>query len=209
MKLSDALRRPTRIISHALLDESYEKYHSLETWERKYSRENYDLSVPKEDGRYGALIALLRRYDAGGPILDAGCGDGLLALRYRPLSDSHLVGIDYSKAAIDVARGRSLPNAEFHAADFTQFRPVMPFTVIVFNEALYYIDNYLETLRSMENILQPRGVFVISMFDTLVTSRIWKALNRRYRALQTVFIRDGQSGTKWTISVFPQPTASV
>jgi 2-polyprenyl-3-methyl-5-hydroxy-6-metoxy-1,4-benzoquinol methylase len=205
MKLSEVLRRPTRVLSHLMLDKSYEKYHSLEAWERQYSQDHYDLSVPKEDGRYGALTALLRRYDRGGPILDVGCGDGLLALRYRPLSESHLVGIDYSKTAIEVARGRNLPNTEFHVADLTQFRPAMSFSVIVFNEALYYIANYVETLKSMESLMQPQGVFLISMFDTLVTGRIWKALSRRYRPTQTVFIKDGQSGTKWTMSVFPRP----
>jgi 2-polyprenyl-3-methyl-5-hydroxy-6-metoxy-1,4-benzoquinol methylase len=205
MKLTEALRQPTRILSHLLLDTSYAQYHSIEAWEQKYAREHYDLSVAKEDGRYGALTALLRRYDRGGPILDAGCGDGLLALRYRPLSESRLVGIDYSQAAIDVARERSLPNTEFHAADFTKFRPAMSFSVIVFNEALYYIGDYLGTLKTLETLLQPQGVFLISMFDTVVTRRIWKALGERYRPIQKVFIKDGQSGTKWTISVFPRP----
>jgi 2-polyprenyl-3-methyl-5-hydroxy-6-metoxy-1,4-benzoquinol methylase len=205
MKISQALRQPTRILSHLLLDKSYENYHSAETWEHKYSRDGYDLSVPKEDGRYGALTALLRRYDRGGPILDAGCGDGLLALHYRPLSESRLVGIDYSQAAIDVARQRHLPNTEFHAANFTEFRPATSFSVIVFNEALYYIADYAKTLRSLESLLRPDGVFLISMFDTVVTRRIWKALGDRYRPTQTVLIKDGQSGTGWTISVLPRP----
>jgi trans-aconitate methyltransferase len=205
VKLSEALQRPARIFSHLLVDKSYEKYHSIEAWERKYSRERYDLSVPREDGRYGTVMALLRRYDRGGPILDVGCGDGLLALRYRPLSDSLLVGIDYSQAAIETSRNRNLPNTEFHAADFTRFRPKTPFSVIVFNEALYYIADYLEILRSLEPALKPDGVFLVSMFDTLVTRRIWKVLRRRYQPMQTVYVKDGQSGTHWTIAVLPRP----
>lgn len=207
MTLSKLLRLPARAFSHFLLDRSYQKYYSAEIWDRKYAQEQYDLSAPIEDARYGALTALLRRYDRGGPILDAGCGDGLLELRYRPLSDSRLVGIDYAQAAIETARGRNLANTEFHAADFSRLPVTGPFSVIVFNEALYYVEKYMEILGSLEGALKPEGVFVISMFDTVVTARIWKTLRQRYRPLQTAHVKDGQSGRKWTISVFPRPDA--
>ena len=85
--LSKLARLPVRVFRHILVDRSYQSYYSAEIWENKYRNENYDLGDPKEDGRYGALMQVLRRYDRGS-ILDLGCGDGLLWKHYRPLSDS-------------------------------------------------------------------------------------------------------------------------
>src|ERR1700681_4477434 len=110
--LSKLLHFPVRVFRHVLLDRSYESYYSAGIWERKYKEESYDLSDPKEDGRYGALMQVLRRYDRG-PMLDLGCGDGLLWKYYRPLSKSLLVGIDYSETAVEKANTLALPNAEF------------------------------------------------------------------------------------------------
>ena len=207
MTVSKVLRLPIRAFSHFLLDYSYQKYYSADIWDRKYAQEQYDLCAPMEDARYGVLMALLCRYDRGGPILDAGCGNGLLELRYRPLSDSHLVGIDYAPAAIERARRLNLANTEFRVSDFSRHPVPGPFSVIVFNEALYYAEKYMEILGSLEGALKPNGVFVISMFDTVVTARIWKTLRQRYRPLQTAHVKDGQSGQNWTISTFPRPDA--
>ena len=207
MTVTKVLSLPVRAFSHFLLDGSYQKYYSAEIWDRKYAQEQYALCAPMEDARYGVLAALLRRYDRGGPILDAGCGDGLLELRYRPLSDSHLVGVDYAPAAIERARSLNLANTEFHASDFSRLQVPGPFSVIVFNEALYYVEKYMEILRSLEGALKPDGLFLISMFDTVVTARIWKTLRQRYRPLQTAHVKDSESGQKWTISAFPRPDA--
>jgi 2-polyprenyl-3-methyl-5-hydroxy-6-metoxy-1,4-benzoquinol methylase len=201
MKFQDVLRRPWRLVSHLFLDKSYQKYYSAKVWDSKYGQEHYNLDVPLEDGRYGALMALLQRYDRGGPILDAGCGDGLLELRYRPLSESRLVAVDYAEAAIDIAKRRNIPATEFRTADFASFQTGETFSVVVFNESLYYMENYLDVLTKLETVLKADGVFVISMFDTMVTSRIWKAVYKRYRTVQTVTVKDGGSRRSWTIAV--------
>lgn len=202
MSLHRLLRLPARLFSHLLLDQSYQAYYSAEEWDRKYGKEHYDLNVPMEDGRYGALMMLLQRYDRGGPILDAGCGDGLLQERYRPFSASLLVGIDYSAVAIDAARRRQVSNAEFATADFATFRAERPYAVIVFNETLYYIENYLDVLETFERSLKADGVIIVSMFDTLVTKRIWKRLSKRYPVVQGIRIKDHASGRSWTMKVF-------
>lgn len=205
MSLPRLLQLPARWFSHLLLDQSYQSYYSAQEWDRKYGKEHYTLNVPMEDGRYGALMMLLQRYDRGGPILDAGCGDGLLQERYRPFSASLLVGIDYSAAAIDVARRREIPNSEFSTADFATFHAERPYAVIVFNEALYYIENYMDVLEAFERSLSADGVIIVSMFDTLVTKRIWKRLSRRYRAVQGIRIEDHASGRSWTMKVLEKP----
>jgi trans-aconitate methyltransferase len=189
-----------------LLDQSYESYYSSEIWERKYREEHYHLGDPQEDGRFGALLQVLRRYDRG-PMLDLGCGDGLLWKHYRPLSDSPLIGVDYSDTAVAKANSLALPNAEFHAADYRNFKPGRQLTVVVFNESLYYIDAFLDAIATAENFLDEQGVIVVSMFDTLVTRRIWKRLLERRRWLQSISVHDQRSKRTWTIRVFPGPGA--
>ena len=70
--LSKFIRLPVRVFRHVLLDHSYESYYSSEVWDRKYRDEHFDLGDPQEDGRFGALMQVLRRYDRG-PMLDLGC----------------------------------------------------------------------------------------------------------------------------------------
>jgi trans-aconitate methyltransferase len=197
---------PIRAFRHVLLDQSYESYYSSEIWERKYRDEHYHLGDPQEDGRFGALLQVLRRYDRG-PMLDLGCGNGLLWKHYRPLSESPLIGVDYSDTAIAKANSLALPNAEFNAADYRNFKPGRELTVVVFNESLYYIEAFLDAIATAESFLDDQGVIVVSMFDTLVTRRIWKRLLERRKWLQSISVHDQRSKRTWTIRVFPGPGA--
>jgi trans-aconitate methyltransferase len=195
-------RLPIRAFRHILLDRSYEAYYSSEVWEKKYRDEHYHLGDPQEDGRFGALMRVLQRYDRG-PMLDLGCGDGLLWKHYRPLSDSLLMGVDYSGTAVAKAKSLALPNAEFHAGDYRTFDPGRKLAVVVFNESLYYIDGFLDAIAKGESFLGDQGVVVVSMFDTLVTRRIWKQLLDRRKWLQSLSVHDQRSKRIWTIRVFP------
>jgi trans-aconitate methyltransferase len=201
--LSKLTRLPIRAFRHVLLDRSYESYYSSEVWERKYRDEHYDLGDPQEDGRFGALMQVLRRYDDG-PMLDLGCGDGLLWKRYRPLSGSLLVGVDYSDTAVAKANSLALPETEFRCGDYRNFDPGRKFAVVVFNESLYYIDAFPDAVSKAESFLSENGVIVVSMFDTLVTRRIWKSLMERRKWLQSLSVQDHRSKRVWTIRVFPR-----
>src|ERR1700686_461748 len=163
--LSKLARLPIRAFRHVLLDRSYEPYYSSAVWEQKYRDEHYNLADPQEDGRFGALMQVLHRYDHG-PMLDLGCGDGLLWKRYRPVSDSLLIGVDYSDTAVAKANSMALPNTEFRAADYRSFDPGRQLSVVVFNESLYYIDSFLDAIAKAESFLSETGVVVVSMFDT-------------------------------------------
>lgn len=189
-----------RVVGHLFLDRSYAGYYSATVWEQKY-RSGYDLDVAKEDGRYGALVNVLLRYQREGPILDAGCGDGVLQMHVRRASAVRMVGIDYAPKAIEAAAARAIPGCEFVCSDYRSFAPGEKYTVIVLNEALYYIDDYMEALRMLARHLAPGGVFVVSMFDTLVTARIWRALRGHYEPLQGIRIRDEGTGQSWRIRV--------
>lgn len=201
---------PRRVLRHLFVDDSYNDYYSANIWEKKYREDGFDcaLNVPEEDARYGALVALLRRYDHGGPVLDAGCGDGLLWEWYRPFSKSLLVGIDYAPAAIEKAVARNIPNTQFAASDYHGYIHPEACSVVVLNEALYYSGQYMEVVAALERMLKPDGVLVISMWDTLVTRRIWRKLATWSRAIQAVRVSDEGSKRQWRIAVFPrQPKA--
>jgi trans-aconitate methyltransferase len=202
--LSKLARLPVRAFHHIFLDRSYESYYSADVWETKYRDDHYDLGDPQEDGRYGALLQVLRRYDHG-PLLDLGCGDGLLWKHYRPLSDSLLIGVDYSETAIAKARSLGLPNTEFRAGDYRTFDPGKKLSVAVFNESLYYIDDFLDAIAKAESWLDEQGVVVVSMFDTLVTRRIWRRLAERRKWLQSLSVHDHHSKRVWTIRVWTGP----
>ncbi|MGH7971536.1 MAG: methyltransferase domain-containing protein [Limisphaerales bacterium] len=76
-----------------------------------------------------------------------------------------------------------------------------PCSIIVFNESLYYVEDALDTLRRVSQYLAPEGVLLISMFERLVTSRIWKLILPHYRVLRSVRIEDATWAKSWRIRV--------
>ena len=189
-----------RLLRYAALERSYERYYSPEEWEKTY-RDGYRLDGTEQDGRYGALLAVINRYDRGGPILDAGCGDGILERRYRELSGTRMVGIDFSERAIEQAQARRLPDCEFHCADYRRFMSEEKFTAVVFNESLYYVEDFLGAVDALGRYLSAGGVTIISMFETVVTRRIWNALATRHKRLQGVAVCDEATRRLWRVRV--------
>jgi trans-aconitate methyltransferase len=204
--MTKLLQLPNRVIRHVFLDSSYERYYSPEIWDGKYQG-GYDLNAPAEDGRYGALLAIIRRFERQGPILDAGCGDGVLEQQLSTVSAARVVAIDYSQSAIDAANKRRLPNCEFICSDYRGFHPRERYTIIVFNEALYYVEDYLAAIEHLSRFLTADGVLIVSMFETRVTSRIWKALKGTCTFLQGALVQDEATGTRWRIRAL-QPRRS-
>jgi trans-aconitate methyltransferase len=189
-----------RILRHVFYERSYARYYSAAVWEQRWTR-GYGVAEGKERERYGALLTLMCRYAADGPILDAGCGDGVLEQHFRSVSPVRVVGIDYSLEAIERATARSVPGCVFAQADYREFAPAERFPLIVLNESLYYVDDFLGVLRSLARWLAEDGVFIVSMFDTLVTRRIWRALASTYEKLEDVEVRDQATARKWRIRV--------
>jgi trans-aconitate methyltransferase len=206
MKFPKLMTLPQRAIRR-LFFRGGASYYSPDVWEKLWAG-GFDLNNSIEDGRYGTLLALLRRYERRGPILDAGCGDGLFEQIFRPFSNVRLVGIDYAPLAIEKAQGRHLANCEFFCQDYREFRPEERYSVILLNESLYYIKDYRDLLKSLCGHLADGGVFIISMWDKPVSASIWKALKKDFAILQGIFLRDEASGIGWWIRVL-QPRAKI
>lgn len=191
---------PKRVLRHLFVERSYERYYSASGWDHSYAQ-GYLLDASSQDARYGALLALMQRYDRGETILDLGCGEGLLAQKFRKLGASPIVGIDYASEAIRLANAKHLPNCQFVCADYRKYPYQGPYGLIVLNESLYYLEDAVDTLEQLSRHLAAEGVLVISMFRTLVTRRLWKALLPQYRSVQSVFVQDETHGRSWHIRV--------
>lgn len=107
-------------------------------------------------------------------VLDAGCGDGLLALA---LAARHpkwtLTGMDLREELLRGARerasNRGLANATFEAADLTRPLPDSGFDVAMALECLSEIPDDRGALRSIVGALSPGGLFVVQ-----APERDWK-----------------------------------
>src|SRR5579863_8843263 len=124
------IRSPLRIFRYVFVDRDYRHYYSAEGRERAWREEHPDFSGVNEDPHYGAL------------------------------SESLLVRIDYSATAVENASARALPNCRFHCADFQSYTPDSRFSVVVFNESIYYIEDIGGAIRRAESWLDDRGVLV-------------------------------------------------
>lgn len=197
--MSNVLALINRAVRH-VVPRSKERYYSSDKWNDSWSQ-GYDLNNAQEDARYGTLMALMRRYERTGPLLDVGCGDGLLEERYRKLSGVQMVAFDYSATAIEHATARRLPDVDFFCADSRTFRPEQQFSIVVLNESLYYVDDYLGMMKNLSRVLRDDGVFVVSMHDTRITKRIWKDVLSSYALLQGVSLTDESSNGLWHIRI--------
>jgi SAM-dependent methyltransferase len=140
--------------------------------------ERIALMAPSRRLRLGLAGDTARRYADGRAIrvLDAGCGDGLLALA---LAKSHprwaITGMDIDPGLLASARARAqaraLNNVEFIAADLTRTLPAGGFDVVLALECLTEIPDDRAALLSMAASLAPGGLFVAQ-----VPSESWKPI---------------------------------
>jgi 2-polyprenyl-3-methyl-5-hydroxy-6-metoxy-1,4-benzoquinol methylase len=202
--MQDILDQISRTVRYLTPARSKERCFSADRWNDSWSH-GYNLNTLNEDARYGAVIGWMRRHERDGPLLDVGCGDGLLEERYRKVSGVPIVAFDYSATAIGHARARHLPDVEFLCADSRTFRPKGRFSVVVLNESLYYVDDYLGMMENLSQTLTADGVFIVSMHDTRITRRIWKSVQRSYALLHGVVLKDETTGALWRVRLLRPP----
>jgi SAM-dependent methyltransferase len=126
-------------------------------------------------------------------VLDAGCGDGLLALA---LAARHpgwtLTGMDLREELLRGAReraaNRGLANASLQAADPTRPLPDSGFDVVMALECLGEIPDDRGALRSMAGALAPGGLFVVQAPD-----RDWKPVLKGSAGIWRDEVRHGYS----------------
>lgn len=134
--------------------------------------QNFDLHLLRLGYRVpglvrNALLASLPGLAEGtqhGPVLDLGCGTGLVAIAVSDLALGPIVGIDVSERMLDIARSRELyaelRQAELHAA-LSQDTATWP--VIVAADVLCYIGELAPLMKLIASRLAPGGRLVFSV----------------------------------------------
>lgn len=136
-------------------------------------------------------------------ILEIGCGTGILSERLRDAKIARYVGVDISAEAIRRARHRETDKVSFVCEDATQYYPTQKLDLILFNECLEYFEDPLGLVRRYEQFLEDKGLFIVSMFmgiDTSRTRKIWKMLDSVYETYTEAKVSTSSQHT-WTIKI--------
>ncbi|MEY4964742.1 MAG: hypothetical protein RL274_325 [Pseudomonadota bacterium] len=155
---------------------------SAETWDREYQGGQWEY-LRKIDSLAG-LVSILGYCQFLNPasILDAGCGEGLLAEKLKILPYKSYLGMDVSKEAIALATGRlGDERSRFTVADAWAFDTDERFDVIVFNQSLYYLSEPAALLVKYQKLLTPNGRIIVSMVDNARTRAVWRLIDPAMR----------------------------
>ena len=110
--------------------------------------------------RFALLGALLQKHISNGSVLDIGCDTGKLK---DLLGEASYLGIDARAEAIEAAK-RRFPQLRFICARAEEWKPDQMFDAVVFNESLYYLENFAVVLRKFHRFLRQGGLLAISIY---------------------------------------------
>jgi len=94
-------------------------------------------------------------------ILDVGCGTGLFAHKVSKLGPKQVLGIDFSKEAIDIAKKtHKNHNLQYQVLDVKKIKS--KYDVIVSLGTLEHMDNPLKTLKILKKHLTKNGKIIVT-----------------------------------------------
>ena len=189
-------------------------------WDRAYSNGTND-RYARDGGEAHrlAVTAGLALHDRQWPsVLDLGCGTGQLLPHVRRFPVRSYTGVDFSAAALDVARnapaqdvavpgaaGSALTTVSWVHADLDTWHPTEPADVLMMSEVLYYLARPADVLHRLFNALRPGGVAVFSMWEDGRRWRQWRTITRCARehdASSTADVRVRKGRLTWRICRF-------
>jgi len=165
------------------------------------------LDSPDEETRYATLASLVRAQHPRPRLLDAGCGSGRLAIRFKPGELAAYLGVDLSAEAIRIARDSVPPDAVLQQVDLETWTPTDRYEVIVMNEVIGYFHDPARTLRRLAPALAPGGVFVVSLYRWGNAPAIWRRLGDSFATGQAVTITNAGGDKVWDIRILLPVTA--
>lgn len=171
---------------------------------------NYDAEMAKAGYRHPSIgLALLARHAprGTGPVLDAGCGTGLLGDWLHILGFAPIEGLDFSAGMLEIAKGKGT-YAKLH--QLALGRP-LPFSDAQFGAIIstgVFTTGHVgaEALPELVRILRTGGAMVLTVKTTLWTDGFEDAL-RRTSGLTVVEVTEpyvsmpGEAGTIPSLAV--------
>jgi SAM-dependent methyltransferase len=145
-------------------------------WDYQYAVGKWE-KLKGEQSRIAATAAFLRRHAPGGSVLEIGCGEALLQRELGANPYARWIGVDISEIAVARAQAFAGPTVSYVLADMETFDPADQFDAIVFTESIYYSPACAPLLRRYATWLKPNGVFIISIFRTKRSARVWQEIH--------------------------------
>jgi SAM-dependent methyltransferase len=165
---------------------------SADAWDREYRDGAWDYLAGIENVAGLAAVLGYCQHLAPAAILDAGCGEGLLAAKLKLLAYARYLGLDISGEAIARARTRlGDDRTRFEVTDLHAFASMDHFDAVIFNQSLYYLSDPVAVLCRYAAMLAPGGHVIISMADSPRTRVLWPLVDQ---ALATRDMMDTRQG---------------
>jgi 2-polyprenyl-6-hydroxyphenyl methylase/3-demethylubiquinone-9 3-methyltransferase len=167
-------------------------------WDYQYAKGMWDGLRDQEMERILVAKDMLERYVNGGNVLEIGCGEGIFFNQIPENIYSFYEGIDISKVAIDKIEPsfKSL----FKVADMETYQPNKEtYSVIVFNEVLYYSNNPINLLRRYLKFLDDKGIMIIGMYLSPKSLEIWQQVKESFNILESKDVQ--QDGKAWVYTI--------
>jgi predicted TPR repeat methyltransferase len=132
-----------------------------------------------------------------GPVLDLGCGTGLVGVVLSDLPFGPLVGVDLSGAMLEQARAKSL-YAELHQADLEAVLAddTRNWPVIVAADVFCYFGDLAPVLSQAARRLVPGGVMVFSVEELLAGAEPWRLGRQGRYAHSRAHVLEAVAGTE-------------
>ena len=164
-------------------------------WDYLYEQEAKEQCTRIDINRYQIILGHIKDNDT---VIDFGCGTGdFLVWLNKKLPETKLIGVDYSKKAIELAK-KACPSAEWHVGESFSGKNV---DVITMQHVLEHLHNPEHFIKMAHDTLKDNGllILVFPVFD-----RPWREHLKIWTLdFLRIFMRQ-QKGWKWVIIHRPE-----
>lgn len=152
------------------------------SFDQKYASGDWNFEADNSS----ELAAVVEKYAAKGRILMLGCGTGSIATAMAPGSFESFVGVDLSHEAIARAKLRESDQIRFEVCDIVSYRCSEEYNVILFSEALYYINPlYRDSLlKRCSQDLTRDGKIIVTIAQPLRYAGILRMIRRNFKVVE-------------------------
>jgi 2-polyprenyl-3-methyl-5-hydroxy-6-metoxy-1,4-benzoquinol methylase len=171
-------------------------------WQDQYKRGYAGLmESERELGRHGVIAEIISRKQAGGTVLDAGCGTGILS-RLLDLRKFRYLGVDIAENALAFARAQDTRgDATFVSADLRSMDFQQKFDTVVLNETAYLVEpGDLDQIISRN--CRQGSLLVYSVFQFANTIDVIRCLRRHGASGRTILLKNMDDNIIWHIGWF-------